>query len=327
MCYHLSSFSAGNSLENFLLPDSNIDDSTNVNAFASINSTNAIGAYFCFVILFLYVISGIVVEVKDRKYIKDLLLQNTSLSQTAKDVINSKFSIKVENEVVYSNLNKPNDEENNLPQGDFQYIGSEFLENQVFIENQENQLFIENLEESKYYEDKTVYDINSPNENRLESEKKNGNINKVASETNNNKTESLESPQISPIKYEMIRLHPILSIFYVYDPKYPRITRMTLEFVYTIGNMYFIGLFYKGTEAVATNISDVITSFVYNDLIIIVYSNVIMIGFILICRFISKSQEIDVKEPKEAVLAVVKRNNKKKFIGLVIGWTVLGYFI
>ena len=86
----------------------------------------------------------------------------------------------------------------------------------------------------------------------------------------------------------LIKLHPILSIFYFYDPQKPRITRITLEFIHTIGNMYFIGLFYKGTKAVALTASDVITSYKFDDIVIVIYSNLIMITIIVISRSLSK---------------------------------------
>ena len=128
-----------------------------------------------------------------------------------------------------------------------------------------------------------------------------------------------ENTQISPKKYEMIKLHPILSIFYVYDPERPRIIRLTLEFIHTIGNMYFIGLFYRGTKAVETNFSDIIAGYSVEDIIIIIYSNLIMITFIIISRIVSKTKDFNMKDSKDTVLAVIKKNNKRKLIGLVLG--------
>ena len=113
----------------------------------------------------------------------------------------------------------------------------------------------------------------------------------------------------------------------MYDKERPRIIRITLEFIHTIGNMYFIGLFYKGTTAEGSNFSDVIAGYTIQDFVIIIYSNLIMIFIVTLCKLISKTKAIDNQQPTTVVLALIKKNNTKKLAGLLIGWTSLGYFI
>ena len=52
------------------------------------------------------------------------------------------------------------------------------------------------------------------------------------------------------IKDDLINEHPILNIFYVYNPIMPRIIRATLQFLHILGKMYFIGLFYEGKKSI-----------------------------------------------------------------------------
>ena len=342
MCFHLSSFSAGNNLESYLLPDTNIEDTINVYALTTINATNAIGAYFCFVMLVLYVISGIFLEVKDRRYLKNFLLQKNSLSQTqmTKDAKFGSSSFSNESEkVIYSNPNNSiEDKEIKGLQSKSYNNESEKNENRAFIESQENKLSteneinqasIENQEENKYFEPKTAYNESLNIKNQVDAIKENKDSDGFSSDriTNNPKTNSQENPEMNSTKYEMIKLHPILSIFYIHDPAKPRIIRITLEFFHTIGNMYFIGLFYRGDKAEATNASDIIAGYSIQDFVIIIYSNLIMISFTAISNLVSKTKEIDIKEPTDVLLAVIKKNNRKKIFGLVLLWTALGYFI
>ena len=367
MCSHLSSFTAGNSLEHTLLPDSNIDDTFNVNAFVNINATNAIGAYFCFVILVLYIASAIVLEAKDRKFIKNLLLQNSSESQTqmTKEIRVLYSNSSMENQVLIENLENQiiieldknqvsieneknnnfieNEENKNFIENEKNQISKENEEKQIFIQNEENfiendenklstknqknQGFTESLDKLNYSANKSSLNTGSPKENLFESIKENKDSNEFLTERNNQKIELEEDGQTNSMKNQFIKLHPILSIFYVYDEERPRIVRITLEFINTIGNMYFIGLFYKGTKAVGTNFSEVIAGYTIEDFVIIIYSNLIMISFITISRFVSKTKAIDFKQPTNVVLALIKKNNLKKLVGLVLGWTSLGYCI
>ena len=156
----MSCFSAGNSLENTLLPDSNIDDTFNVEALLTINATNAIGAYFCFVIIVLYVISGLILEAKDKKKIKEFLLQNNSFFQTTKEIklFNSNCSIELKN----NSMEVKEKKDSEIEQVKTAEVWDNRLdpdENQSFIDNQEHKASVE--EENKYLENKTIFIINS----------------------------------------------------------------------------------------------------------------------------------------------------------------------
>ena len=88
-----------------------------------------------------------------------------------------------------------------------------------------------------------------------------------------------------------------------------------------------LGCFMKEKKASGSGLQDMIDNYSVEDLVILIYSNLIMFGLIFICKRLSKYKEIDLKQPVDVVSNVTKQNKRKKWISLLIWWIGMGYFI
>ena len=68
----------------------------------------------------------------------------------------------------------------------------------------------------------------------------------------------------------------------------------------------------KEKKASGSGLQDMIDNYSVEDLVILIYSNLIMFGLIFICKRLSKYKEIDLKQPVDVVSNVTKQNKRKK---------------
>ena len=301
-CKHLSSFSAGNSLENLLLPDSNIEGS--VSGLSTINDTTAIGIYYCGGIIAIFLTIAVIAIVQDSKDINILLWKKTNLSLTQLTNSNKNWNSSIESE---KNVRESSE-------------GNEIIKhpvnvNLVVVNFEDNEKDLEVFEETKRNSEE-----NKKNSELVEAYKDSENSNKE----NDFSSQSIEKKSLNSA---MIDEHPILNIFLVQMLDAPRLIRTTLQFLDVVGKMYFIGLFYDWSQAEASGIVELFESYAVEDLLILVYSSLIMFGIVFMCQWLSKLKKIDIVEHIDVILRTIKRNNRKKGIALVIGWAGIGYFV
>ena len=125
----------------------------------------------------------------------------------------------------------------------------------------------------------------------------------------------------------IIEEHKLLNILFFKDSNSFRITRCSLLFIFLMGKMYFIGLFYQYEQKKNINsFKDAIESYTLRDFLVFVYSTIIVTVANAILKACFKTEKISLLESRQIIMLKIKSNKLKKTICIFISWAILGFY-
>ncbi|OMJ75676.1 hypothetical protein SteCoe_25114 [Stentor coeruleus] len=142
--------------------------------------------------------------------------------------------------------------------------------------------------------------------------------------------EPMQESQLKIFEY-ILQNHNLLGLFFCYNPRQSRLTRSTIFIMVTLGNMYFIGVFYdespeRSKEHNNSKFSENINDYNLGDFAIMINSSLIMIALRIIITLLTAEKLIDFEKGREVALRVIKINIIKRVIGLLLCLTIIVYF-
>ena len=147
------------------------------------------------------------------------------------------------------------------------------------------------------------------------------------SEDSNIKENVSQANKMKELFDQTIKEHKFFSIFKFYDPLRSRFNRISLVFLNLIVKMYFIGLFYKSEKVKSASFKGLIESYTLRDVLVIFWTNLIMIAMNSILMYCMKMKIVEPNMPREVFIAHKKYNYKKNIAIFVTFLAIFAYFL
>ena len=143
--------------------------------------------------------------------------------------------------------------------------------------------------------------------------------NRTVVETPINTARDYSIPKIKDLIQTFKEKHEVLSIFYLHDKDKPRVVRSTFLATKLLGDMYLIGLFYRGeSDSEDSEFWATVTEYSWRDFWVLVFSNVIMLVVFLVLKSSFKLRKrYSQSQCKKSLVTT---------LGLVVSWVMMAYF-
>ncbi|CAG9319086.1 unnamed protein product [Blepharisma stoltei] len=304
-CNHFTTFAALNAASSTLV-DSNIGDTVNAAAWSKINSSNAIGLYFCIVTLAVYGIFGYFAYKKDRKEeLEEEKLRRKLMGDPLKlEKISTRWG---KNDGIDEALNNKTEKKKCWP----------------CKKAQQNSNY-----EDVYSAPKEVFVYTFPSD--------------MSGDDTVNKDD--KNTLIKRWFQILLEKHELLNIMFAKVPQRPSFSRLTLFFLGLLGQMFFIGMFYQDTKSsddtITTNSTNTTEStnsddnsssdspidYSWSDFWIMVWSSLFMIVITMVLNYFLQEKLIDIHMTALQYKTVLRRNKIKRWIGIILAWGIIFYF-